>query len=149
MKQNLRGFTGAGPSLLATFAADAALAQTPGSVLRFSALGQLVGPPPVKARKHRYLGWRRVATAAVAIAGLTGFPAPAPAAGPAAATASAVPVLDWQPCSDPSQRGFDCATAQAPLDYSDPQGATIKLAVIRHLATEPANRLGTLFFNPA
>jgi pimeloyl-ACP methyl ester carboxylesterase len=57
-------------------------------------------------------------------------------------------VLDWQPCPDPSQRGFDCATAQAPLDYSDPQGATIKLAVIRHLATDPANRLGTLFFNP-
>ena len=149
MKQNLRGFTGAGPSLLATFAAEAALAQTPGSVLIFSALGQLVGPPPVEAREHRCLGWRRVATAAVAIAGLAGFPALASAAGPAAASAAApVPVLDWQPCPDPSQRGFDCATAQAPLDYSDPQGATIDLAVIRHLATDPANRLGTLFFNP-
>ena len=57
-------------------------------------------------------------------------------------------MLDWQPCADPGQRGFDCATAQAPLDYSDPQGATIELAVIRHLATDPANRLGTFFFNP-
>jgi pimeloyl-ACP methyl ester carboxylesterase len=149
MKQNLRGFTGAGPSLLATFAAEAALAQTPGSILRFSALGQFVGPPPVEAREHRYLGWRRVATAAVAIAGLAGFPALAPAAGPPAAAAAApVPVFDWQPCPEPGQRGFDCATAQVPLDYSDPQSATIELAVIRHLATDPANRLGTLFFNP-
>ena len=57
-------------------------------------------------------------------------------------------MLDWQPCADPSQHGFDCATAQVPLDYGDPQGATIDLAVIRHLATDPANRLGALFFNP-
>ena len=149
MKQNPRGFTQAGPSLLATFAAEAGLSKTSGSGLRFSALGQLVGPSPVEAREHRYLGWRRVATAAVAIAGLVGFPALAPAAGPAAVSAAApVPVFDWQPCPDPGQRGFDCATAQVPLDYSDPQSATIELAVIRHLATDPANRLGTLFFNP-
>jgi pimeloyl-ACP methyl ester carboxylesterase len=149
MKQNPRGFTRAGPSLLATFAAEEGLSQTSGSGLRFSVLGQLVGPPAVEAREHRNLGWRRVATAAVAIAGLAGSPAPAHAAGPAAASAAApVPVLDWQPCPDPSQRGFDCATAQAPLDYSDPHGATIGLAVIRHPATDPANRLGTLFFNP-
>ena len=108
-----------------------------------------MGPPPVEARDHRYLVWRRVATAAAAIAGLVGFPALAPAAAPIAVSAAApVPVLDWQPCPDSGQRGFDCATAQAPLDYSDPQGATIELAVIRHLATDPANRLGTLFFNP-
>jgi pimeloyl-ACP methyl ester carboxylesterase len=71
------------------------------------------------------------------------------AAGPAAAAAEApVPVLDWQPCAAPSQQGFECATAQVPLDYSDPQGATIALAVIRHPAPDPAQRLGTLFFNP-
>jgi pimeloyl-ACP methyl ester carboxylesterase len=147
MKQNPRGFTGAGPSLLATFAA-AALAQTPGKILRFSVLGQLVGPHRSK-HGNTDVFWRRVAMAAVAIVGLAGFPAPTHAAGPAAASAVAsVPVLDWQSCPDPNQRGFDCATAQAPLDYRDPQGATIKLAVIRHLATDPANRLGTLFFNP-
>jgi pimeloyl-ACP methyl ester carboxylesterase len=57
-------------------------------------------------------------------------------------------VLDWRPCADPSQQGFDCATAQVPLDYGDPQGATIDLAVIRHPATDPDHRLGALFFNP-
>jgi pimeloyl-ACP methyl ester carboxylesterase len=72
---------------------------------------------------------------------------------PAAALASTsaampIPELDWQPCADPRQRGFDCATAQVPLDYGDPQGATLDLALIRHPATDPAHRLGALFFNP-
>jgi pimeloyl-ACP methyl ester carboxylesterase len=35
-----------------------------------------------------------------------------------------------------------------PLDYGDPQGVTIELAVIRHRATDPAQRLGALLFNP-
>jgi pimeloyl-ACP methyl ester carboxylesterase len=96
---------------------------------------------------HRRRGWRRVATAAVALAGLVAcLSLPAAVAGSAAA--ATVPVLDWQPCAAPSQHGFDCATAQVPLDYGDPQGETIDLAVIRHLATDPANRLGALFFNP-
>jgi pimeloyl-ACP methyl ester carboxylesterase len=61
-----------------------------------------------------------------------------PAAGPA------VPVLDWQPCDN----GFQCATAQVPLDYHQPRGQMIDIAVIRHLATDPAQRIGSLFFNP-
>jgi pimeloyl-ACP methyl ester carboxylesterase len=68
---------------------------------------------------------------------------------PASASAAApVLVLDWQPCADPRQSGFECATAQVPLDYGDPHGSTIDLAVIRHQATDPANRIGALFFNP-
>ena len=91
-------------------------------------------------RRH---GWRRVATAAVALAGLVACLSPA--VGPAAASAAVpVPVLAWQPCAEPSPQGFDCATAQVPLDYGDPQGATIDLAVIRHRATDPAQRLGAL-----
>jgi pimeloyl-ACP methyl ester carboxylesterase len=97
--------------------------------------------------RSRRRGWRWVATAAVALAGLVA--GLSPLAAPASAAAAApVPVLDWRPCAEPGQRGFDCATAQVPLDYGDPQGATIDLAVIRHPATDPANRLGALFFNP-
>jgi pimeloyl-ACP methyl ester carboxylesterase len=81
----------------------------------------------------------------LAIAGLVAGLSPAALASAAAAP---VPVLDWQPCGEPGQQGFDCATAQVPLDYGDPQGATIDLAVIRHSATDPAHRLGALFFNP-
>jgi hypothetical protein len=55
-----------------------------------------------------------------------------------------VPHLNWQACGD----GFFCATADVPLDYAHPAGATIRLAVIKHPATDPAHRIGSLFFNP-
>jgi pimeloyl-ACP methyl ester carboxylesterase len=70
----------------------------------------------------------------------------AAAATPAAAQASAappVPVLHWRSCYG----GFQCATARVPLSYRDPRGAAISIAVVRHLATDPARRVGTLFFN--
>lgn len=58
------------------------------------------------------------------------------------------PALQWKPCSDASQAGFECATAMAPLDYSKPRGKSIQLALIRHKATDRAHRIGSLFFNP-
>ncbi len=63
-------------------------------------------------------------------------PRPAPGAPP-------VPVLRWRPCDG----GFQCATARVPLNYRRPGGATIRLAVIRHRATDPAERIGSLFVN--
>nr|WP_294505781.1 alpha/beta hydrolase [uncultured Rhodopila sp.] len=63
-----------------------------------------------------------------------------------AGTSAAPPALQWQACQDAA--GFDCATAHPPLDYADPDGKKIDLAVIRHAATDQANRIGTLFFNP-
>ena len=66
--------------------------------------------------------------------------ASAAAAGP---VTPAVPVLHWRSCDG----GFQCATARVPLDYRDPRGATISIAMVRHLATDPAHRLGSLFFN--
>src|SRR5262245_54880476 len=96
---------------------------------------------------HRRHGWRQVAAAAVALAGLVDCLSPSVGAAAAAAEAP-VPVLNWQRCAEPTPQGFDCATAQVPLDYGDPQGTTVDLAVIRHRATDPAQRLGALFFNP-
>ena len=58
------------------------------------------------------------------------------------------PVLDWKPCTDPRQAGYDCATAKVPLDYQNPGGASIELDVVRHRATDPANRIGSLFWYP-
>jgi pimeloyl-ACP methyl ester carboxylesterase len=54
-----------------------------------------------------------------------------------------VPVLDWRSCDS----GFQCATARVPLDYRHPDGTKISIAVIRHLATDPAHQIGTLFVN--
>jgi pimeloyl-ACP methyl ester carboxylesterase len=69
-------------------------------------------------------------------------PAAAEAAAPGSATPP-VPVLHWRSCYG----GFQCATARVPLSYRDPRGATISIAVLRHLATDPARRIGTLFVN--
>ena len=96
---------------------------------------------------HRRRGWRRVATAAVALAGLVACLSPT-AAQAAAAAVAPVPVLDWQPCAEPSQHGFDCATAEVPMDYARPTGKTFTLALIKSPAQDPDRRIGTLFWNP-
>ena len=75
--------------------------------------------------------------ALASLSAILGTPSPAPAAAPA-------PQLSWHPC----QKGFQCATARVPLDYSHPHERTIHLAVMRHRATDPARRIGTLFLNP-
>lgn len=53
--------------------------------------------------------------------------------------------LDWHGCGVPD---FQCATMKAPLDYDEPAGAEIKLAVARKKATGPGKRLGSLHVNP-
>ena len=49
--------------------------------------------------------------------------------------------IPWSSCGG----GFDCGTLQVPLDYANPSGATVSLAVIRH---QVANRLGSVVVNP-
>jgi pimeloyl-ACP methyl ester carboxylesterase len=70
----------------------------------------------------------------------------AAATSPTAARGSAplVPVLGWRSCEG---GGFECATARVPLDYRHPHGTAISIALLRHPATDPAHRLGTLFVN--
>ncbi len=43
---------------------------------------------------------------------------------------------------------FECGTVQVPLDYGQPQGGSISLAVVRQPATDQAHRIGSLFLNP-
>jgi pimeloyl-ACP methyl ester carboxylesterase len=51
--------------------------------------------------------------------------------------------LAWSDC------GVDqCAKLTVPIDYSHPDGATIKLAVLKVAATSPAGRIGYLVVNP-
>ncbi|HEX8133344.1 MAG TPA: alpha/beta fold hydrolase, partial [Actinomycetes bacterium] len=63
---------------------------------------------------------------------------------PSASTAPPVPSLHWTPCGD----GLDCATARVPLDYRQPRGAAISLALIRLPAGDPGRRIGSIFVNP-
>jgi pimeloyl-ACP methyl ester carboxylesterase len=90
-------------------------------------------------------GERGRATRAAAIVGALLACAALVGAGPTSAASS--PALAWKPCRDRAQRGFQCATLRVPLDYDHPGGRTIRLAVIRHRATDPRRRIGTLFFN--
>src|ERR1700678_2097273 len=83
-----------------------------------------------------------LAPAAFSAAAPTRAAAATPAVRPVPAAPS-VPVLHWRSCYG----GFQCATARVPLSYRDPRGAAISIAVVRHLATDPARRIGTLFVN--
>src|SRR5690606_38487701 len=59
------------------------------------------------------------------------------------AAAAETPALHWTDCAD----GFECASARVPLNYREPHGAQIDLAVIKLPASDPGGRIGTLFVN--
>jgi pimeloyl-ACP methyl ester carboxylesterase len=65
----------------------------------------------------------------------------APGAEPAPAAGS---TLTWTACGP----RLECAGVPVPLDWARPGGRVITLAVIRHPASQPERRIGTLFVNP-
>lgn len=50
--------------------------------------------------------------------------------------------LDWESC----QSGFECASLTVPVDYADPGGETIDLALLKVAAS--GDRIGSLVVNP-
>lgn len=65
---------------------------------------------------------------------------------PAAATPGAV---RWGACpEDAAWPGLECATVQVPLDYRQPDGRKIEIAISRLASENPARRRGVLFTNP-
>jgi pimeloyl-ACP methyl ester carboxylesterase len=96
--------------------------------------------------------WARLMGVAV-VAALVFVVVPGPGAGlaGAAVTSGAVPAIAWHQCPAGSAGamagGFSCATVAAPLDYRNPSGPKIRLAVVEHPATGPARRC-VIFFNP-
>ncbi len=91
---------------------------------------------------RRRMSWAAALTATAGLAVAFGALAGAASATPRPAGAAA-PVLAWKPCD----HGFRCATAHVPLNYRDPRGARISIAVISHRATGAGRSLGWLFFN--
>jgi pimeloyl-ACP methyl ester carboxylesterase len=55
--------------------------------------------------------------------------------------------IDWGPCSG-GPVGSDCATLEVPLDHLHPTAERVHLALARIRATDPAHKIGTVFFNP-
>ncbi|MFD2472515.1 alpha/beta fold hydrolase [Amycolatopsis silviterrae] len=74
------------------------------------------------------------------------------AAVPLAPAAAAAENLDWQPCAsiakgwDADDHRTECAMVTVPLDYANPGGRTIDVAVSRIRAT--GHRTGAIVFNP-
>ncbi|GIG53805.1 alpha/beta hydrolase [Demequina activiva] len=52
--------------------------------------------------------------------------------------------VDWSSCGE----DLECATIQVPLDWSEPDGETIDLAINRAPAQDPDARIGSLLINP-
>jgi pimeloyl-ACP methyl ester carboxylesterase len=76
-------------------------------------------------------------------------PSPAPSTSSASTTTTSAPPLPITPITWTQCNGdLQCGTLIVPLDYAHPQGATIGVAVERHLARHPAQRIGSLVINP-
>lgn len=67
-----------------------------------------------------------------------------------AARVDRVPTPDpeWYDCSTLFGEGTECGTVELPLDYDQPRRGTTEVALLRVRATDPTNRIGSLFVNP-
>ncbi|MEU6717436.1 alpha/beta fold hydrolase [Nonomuraea sp. NPDC046802] len=65
---------------------------------------------------------------------------------PAAAARTPGGSIAWQPCA--GQPEAECGVVEVPLNWDAPSGPKITLSVVRRKATDPAARVGTLFYNP-
>ncbi|GAA1417442.1 alpha/beta hydrolase [Catellatospora coxensis] len=68
-------------------------------------------------------------------------------AAPTPGPGRAQPGIAWTACEG-LDRSFECAKVPVPLDWAEPDGQRIELAVIRHLASRPQQRIGSMFMNP-
>ncbi|WP_218040527.1 alpha/beta fold hydrolase [Actinomadura sp. WMMB 499] len=79
---------------------------------------------------------------------VTLLPAGAAAAPPEAPAAPPGGGPDWGACpSGVAAPGLECATLDVPLDYRDPDGRTIEIAISRLASTDPGRRRGVLLTN--
>jgi pimeloyl-ACP methyl ester carboxylesterase len=66
---------------------------------------------------------------------------------PATTTTTTPPLpvapVAWSPCGS-----LECGSVTVPLDYRHPQAETVQIAVARHPAEAPSERIGSLVINP-
>lgn len=93
-----------------------------------------------------------LATAGAVTGIATGVGPAAAAAGVGTAGRATAPVgrVHWTPCADQEGDGSraQCGTITVPLDWAHPSGRRISLALSRLPAADPAQRVGSLLFNP-
>ena len=83
------------------------------------------------------------ATGNTAAAGLAAAQSRAGASRPAVLP----PTVQWGACSHGIPAPFQCATAPVPLNYRHPDGQQISLALMRLPASDPSERIGSLFID--
>ncbi len=90
----------------------------------------------------------RVVVRSIVVAGLLGgvLVAVPPVVG-AERPAPPVPELAWGSCGEDFPVA-ECAIATVPLDYDNPRAGTTEIALARIPASDPANRIGSVFVNP-
>ncbi len=71
-------------------------------------------------------------------------PAPAPSGASGGLARFYDQQIDWQRCGD----AYQCGRLEVPVDYADPAGASIQLALLRVPARDKDRRLGSLIVNP-
>ncbi|MGW7578836.1 alpha/beta hydrolase [Streptomyces sp. NPDC054765] len=91
---------------------------------------------------HRALG---LTLSALAVAGTLAAVSPAARAQTPGTTG---PALTWGVCAEPGIAGQECAELPVPLDYRDPGGPQLGLAVSRVRSERPGTRRGTLLLIP-
>src|ERR1700761_8460714 len=107
---------------------------------------------PSRPRWHFGAALAVLAVTPAACAPLPGPSKPAIPPGPtttrpvATTTTTTLPItpIVWTACEGDLQ----CGSLNVPLNYADPSGATIEIALARHLAEVPAHRIGSLVINP-
>lgn len=84
-------------------------------------------------------GWLAVTASCLLVAACTA---------PAEVTPAARAPLSWTRCGELPDQTRECATLQVPLDYADPSGRMIDLALARIPARDPGSRVGSILVDP-
>lgn len=61
---------------------------------------------------------------------------------------SAAEAVEWGPCPEGVAAGLECSTLEVPLDYRDPDGKQLEIAISRLASEKPSQRRGVLLTNP-
>lgn len=87
-----------------------------------------------------------LASIAFAACGSVSPTQPPPTPVPTSSRQGELPVnaVVWSDCGG----GFQCGSILAPIDYANPSSGSLRVALIRLAATDPAHRIGSLVVNP-
>lgn len=122
--------------------ADSPRADRPGAV------GPEAGSPePTRPGRVTRVSVLTIAVALLAATLAPGTASSAPAS-PGARTATTQAALTWGDCpAAVAAPGLECGLIDVPLDYAEPDGRTIEVAVSRLASTDPERRRGVLLTN--